>query len=374
MALLLAGGFIAWVLNEMAESTIRSQLGHIQITRPDYLSKGLGDPYSHLLPPKIDPAITSTSHVISATPRLAFSGLVSKGDETISFIGEGVAPETEREVSKLIIIAQGRDLSSSSANEVVLGSGLAANLAAHPGDPIVLLTTTASGGIGAVEAKVVGVFQTISKAYDDSVLRAPIDLARELMRVEGATSWVVLLDKTSATNQVRSKLATVLDSTEFEIFPWTALADFYNKTVELFGQQVGVVRLLIAFIVILSISNTLSMSVIERTSEIGTSMAIGLTRAGMLRQFLWEGAMLGLLGGVVGVGAGFILAHAISAVGIPMPPPPGMDVGYRASITITPGLALDGFLLAFLTTLIAGILPAWKASRMNIVDALRHQK
>ena len=62
----------------------------------------------------------------------------------------------------------------------------------------------------------------------------------------------------------------------------------------------------------------------------------------------------------------------ISWVGIPMPPPPGMARGYTGEIEISMELAADGFLLAFFTTLIASILPAWKASRMNIVDALRH--
>ncbi|MPN34666.1 Macrolide export ATP-binding/permease protein MacB [bioreactor metagenome] len=152
------------------------------------------------------------------------------------------------------------------------------------------------------------------------------------------------------------------------------MADFYNKTVELFSRQVSVVRLLIALIVILSISNTLSMAVIERTTEIGTSLAIGVRRRGILSLFIVEGALLGLAGGCIGVAAGVVLGEVISAIGIPMPPPPGMARGFIGEIAISPALALDAFLLAFITTLIASILPAWKAARMNIVDALRHQR
>ena len=116
------------------------------------------------------------------------------------------------------------------------------------------------------------------------------------------------------------------------------------------------------------------MSVIERTSEIGTSMAIGVRRNGILRLFLWEGALLGLIGGLVGIVGGVLIGQAISSIGITMPPPPGMARGYIGQISISPGLALDGFLLAFVTTLLASIFPAWKASRMNVVDALRHQR
>ena len=102
------------------------------------------------------------------------------------------------------------------------------------------------------------------------------DIARSLMRVEGATSWVVLLDRTDATDSRTQALRSSLPPAAYEITPWSELADFYNKTVELFSRQVSVVRLLIALIVILSISNTLSMAVIERTTEIGTSLAIGV--------------------------------------------------------------------------------------------------
>jgi putative ABC transport system permease protein len=90
--------------------------------------------------------------------------------------------------------------------------------------------------------------------------------------------------------------------------------------------------------------------------------------------FIIEGVMLGLIGGLLGVLLGVIVAGGISAVGIPMPPPPGMARGYIGQILITPGLVAEGLALALLTTLVASILPAWKASRMNIVDALRHQR
>ncbi|THF60546.1 ABC transporter permease [Pseudothauera rhizosphaerae] len=375
VAYLLAGGFIHWIFQDMRESTIHSQLGHIQITRPGYFREGLGDPYRYLLPTDTGAAgAAGSGGVRTVAPRLAFSGLVSKGEDTISFVGEGIDPALEAPITRAITIVAGRDLTGAPPESVLLGEGLAANLGAQPGDKVVLLATTADGGINAVELEVAGLFATITKAYDDTVLRAPIAVARQLMRVEGATSWVMLLDDTDATAQTVSALGTRLPADGFEIIPWSDLADFYNKTVELFSRQVGVVRLLIAFIVVLSISNTLSMAVIERTGEIGTSMAIGVRRRGILALFVSEGVLLGIAGGVIGVLAGYALGALISAIGIPMPPPPGMARGYTGQIAIPPALALDAFLLAFVTTLAASIFPAWKASRMNIVDALRHQR
>jgi putative ABC transport system permease protein len=300
--------------------------------------------------------------------------LISKGDETISFIGEGIEPELEAPIAEWVLIQEGRDLVGEPPSSVLLGAGLAKNIDAKPGDDIVLLVTTATGGINAVELRVAGLFATSAKAYDDTTLLVPISIARQLMQVEGATTWAVLLDKTDQTNAAVEDLRQRLSAQEFEITPWYDLADFYNKTVELFTRQVSVVRILIALIVMLSISNTLSMTVIERTGEIGTAMAIGVRRRGILALFLLEGVILGVAGGLFGVAIGMALGELISYVGIPMPPPPGMEMGFTGRILISAPLALDAFILAFSTTLLASIFPAWKASRMIIVDALRHQR
>lgn len=176
----------------------------------------------------------------------------------------------------------------------------------------------------------------------------------------------MLLSDTKSTDSAMASLSAVLSASEYQLHPWYSLADFYNKTVELFSKQIGVVRLLIALIVVLSISNTLSMSVMERTTEIGTSMAIGVRRSGILGLFLSEGVLLGIAGGLIGVALALVIGTIVSAVGIPMPPPPGMARGYIGEIAISPALVIDGFVLAFTTTLLASIFPAWKASRMNV--------
>jgi putative ABC transport system permease protein len=90
--------------------------------------------------------------------------------------------------------------------------------------------------------------------------------------------------------------------------------------------------------------------------------------------FLAEGVLIGVLGGLVGLFLGYVLAAIISFIGIPMPPAPGMARGYIGHILINPSLAGEALILALVTTLIASIMPAWKASRMNIVDALRHNQ
>ncbi|MBK7956360.1 MAG: ABC transporter permease [Candidatus Accumulibacter sp.] len=376
IAFVLAGGFVTWIFQELRESTIHSQLGHIQIVRPGYFDKGVADPYAFLLPARSSEqaVIEQTAGVVSLTPRLAFTGLASHGDVTIAFIGEGVDPVRERPISSRITIMSGRDLVDASEPALLLGEGLAASLGARAGDTIVLLATASSGSPNAVEVKVVGTFSTLYKDFDERALRLPIVLARKLMRVEGSTSWVVSLDRTESTAEAVGLLSSRLPPGDFEVIPWSALADFYNKTVVLFSKQVNVVRVIIGLIIILTISNTLMMSVLERTREIGTCLAIGQRRALVMRMFLAEGVLIGFLGGVSGIAAGYLLAAVISYIGIPMPPPPGMARGYNGQILVDLPLVIDAFSLALFTTLIASVMPAWKASRMNIVDALRYNQ
>ena len=373
VAFLLAGGFISWIFQEIREATIHSQLGHIQIVRPNYLEKGVADPYAFLLPGQSEELslIKRAPGVEAVAPRLAVNGLISVGEVTIPFLGEGVSPVPERALSSRMEIIQGKNLPGDNSPSVILGEGLAKSLRVSPGDPVVLMATTARGSTNAVELTVSGIFTTMYKDYDDVALRLPIEIARKLMKVSGATTWVVLLDKTEQTADSARYLRTRLDGKQFQIIPWTELADFYNKTVTLFSKQVGIVKAIIALIIILTISNTQMMSVLERTTEIGTSLAIGVKRSQLIELFMTEGLLIGLLGGSVGVVLGYILANFISSIGIPMPPPPGMAHGYLGRILLTWPLVFDALILALLTTLLASIFPAWKASRLNIVDALR---
>jgi putative ABC transport system permease protein len=271
---------------------------------------------------------------------------------------------------------KGQGLSSSDPKGIILGQGLAEILGVNVGDPIVLLVNTPSGGINAVEGKVRGSFYTVSKQFDDSALRAPIKLARELLRVSGSHTWILLLNDSDETEKVAARLKHELSNAKYslEIRRWNELADFYNKTVTLYSRQMNIVKLIIGLVIILSIANTMTMNVLERTGEIGTLMALGNKSKQILRLFITEGLLLGLIGGTAGTLIGIGLASAISYIGIPMPPAPGMSTGFTGEIRVTSGLAAQAFILAILTAAIASVYPAWKASKLKIVDALRYNR
>ena len=376
IALVISDGFIQWIFWAMREGTIQSQLGHIQVVRPGYLNAGAANPYAFLLPEKLPQLreIESTPGVKLIAPRLAVTGLVSYGETTVAFMADGVDPQKEAELSKAVRIVKGRNLAGTTAKEVVLGHGLARSLDVSPNATVALLAITPRGGINAVEAKVAGIFVSANQAYDNSALRLPISLAQSLLRADGAHAWLVLLDDTERTDDYLARFRTrfLTSSNELEFVPWYQQADFYNKTVALFSQQMNALRLVIGCIIVLSISNILVMNVLERTGEIGTLLALGFKRNKILRLFAIEGVLLGLAGASLGLLAGYGLAQLISAVGIPMPPPPGMTEGYTGRIRSTLDVMLPAFLIALITTSLAGLYPAWKASRLEIINALRH--
>jgi putative ABC transport system permease protein len=314
--------------------------------------------------------IARMPHVKSVAPRLSISGLISRHDATLAFLGGGIDPALDITAGADNVIG-GRPLDATKPRTILVGEGLAASLEVKPGDNAVLLVNLPSGGINATDVVVGGIFRTASKVYDDAAVRVPLALARELLKTNGADVWIVTLDQTERTEETLAALRADPTLAGLEFTPWTALADFYNKAVVLYARQFAVMKALIAIIIVLSIMNTMMMSVSERTWEIGTMMAIGTPRTRVLRMFLSEGLVLGVIGGIVGVALGFAVNTVVSAIGIPMPPAPGMRHGFVAQASFGSGVALSAFALAVVTTTIASIAPAFAASRLVIVDALR---
>jgi putative ABC transport system permease protein len=375
IALLLAGGFIEWIFWAIREAAIQTGLGHVQISRPGFRDAGFADPNGFLLregSAELN-VVRGAPHVEVVGERLLLSGLVSSGETTLAFAGDAVDPAAEMTLSKVLAV-DGENLDAEDRNGVLLGRGLAKALGVKRGDTLSFILNLPGGGINAVEGRLRGTFSSQVKAYDDSAVRMPIELARSLLRVKGSHLWVIGLTSTERSDETIAFLREKLPDDRFEIKSWFALSDFYQKSVTLLSRQLDLVILLIGVIIVLGISNTLTMSVLERTGEIGTIMAMGTPPRGVLHLFILQGFLLGVIGGIIGLLIGFALAQVISYFGIPMPPPPGRDTGYSAEILLTPRLAFWGAVVAVLPATLASLYPAWKASRLPIVDALRHNR
>jgi putative ABC transport system permease protein len=117
--------------------------------------------------------------------------------------------------------------------------------------------------------------------------------------------------------------------------------------------------------------NSINMSLFERVGEFGTMRALGDRGSKVLALVVTEGAILGLTGATLGLLVGILLAIAISAVGIPMPPPPNSNLGYTAAIRLVPSVIGSAFSTGWLATVLASVPGAWRASRIPVVEALR---
>ncbi len=395
VALIFVGGFFDDALNsKMREAHIKTHTGHIQIYREGFLEKGSSRPFEYLMdhPERIASLVLQRVEGVEyVTGRIQFAALISTGETTASCIGQGIQPQNEptlvlsdlreyREGKKGLpkmtgsIIESGEPLQESDTFSVLLGKGLASSLGVRPGDGLILVANTVGGSMNALDVTVKGTFTTASKDFDDHFLRLPLKTAQKLLHTEAIQSLVILLRGTEETDRVKAQLERLLRerNLSLELRSWDELTDFYAKTKQLFGRFFLVFNLVVAVIVILSIFNTMNMAVLERTSEIGTLMALGTKRRGVVSLFLWEGFFLGVFGGLGGIFLGFLLTSLVAWVGIPMPPAPGATVPWLSQPRIVPSTLLLAFLLSLVTSLISSLYPAHKASRLEIAQALRH--
>lgn len=391
-ALIFAGGFFEDIFYKMRESYIQAHTGHIQIFKKGFLEKGRVEPYRYLIenPKEITSLINAIDGVKFVTSRLQFSGLISTGENTISFIGMGIEPQYEqtskfdsqdlRKATKHltlsgVVVTEGEALNENDAYTVMLGKGIAAGLGAKTEDVLILLTNTVNGSVNALDVNVKGIFYTSSKAYDDHFLRLPLSTAQKLLATESIQSLIVMLHNTGDTQSVKQGLIRSFEekNLDLELKSWDELSDFYTQTVKLFNRLFFILKMVIIIIVILSIFNTMNMAVLERTDEIGTIMALGTRAGGVLTLFMFEGLGLGAIGGALGILLGVITTSIISRIGIPMPAPPGATMAWLSEPKIVPSMLVFSFVLSMLTALISSLYPAYRASRLEIADALRHK-
>jgi len=373
MALILSGGFVEDVFIQLREATIHSQLGHIQIERAGYAKYGRTDPYKYLLSGQDELArkLTAVKNIKDVLKRLNFSGLLSNGRADTPIIGEGIEPDKEARLGTFLQIHAGRQLNDADEFGILIGRGVARVLNLVPGDSVTLMSNTPDGALNTLEFTVIGVFQTFSKDYDDRAIRIPLPAAQSLLVTDSIHNFVLLLDATEHTDLVVTQLRRALSPKSYEVLSWLDLAEFYRSTVALYERQFGVLQLIILFMVILGVANSINMAIFERTGEFGTQRATGDRRSRVFHLIMTETCVLGILGAMLGLLMGVILALAISKLGIPMPPPPNSNTGYTAYIRIVPFVLVTAVAVGLLASIVAALIPAVKATRIPIADALR---
>lgn len=371
--LILAGGFVQDIFVQLGEAVIHSQSAHLQVARAGYRDGHIRSPESFLIehPDVLKREISATAGVSLVLARLGFSGVINNGKRDLGIVGEGVEPAAEEQLGTYLRYIEGRPLADGDKDGIVLGQGVARSLGLKAGDRVNLVISLAQGAVNTLDFEVVGVFQSFSKDFDARAVRIPLAAARELMDNRSAHVMAVLLARTEDTDGVARSLRASLEKAGYEVATWRELSDFYDKTLQLYDRQFGVLRLIILLMVLLSVANSVNMTLFERTREFGTLLALGDRPSTVFRLILTESTLLGLIGALLGMALGCAAAWIISAIGIPMPPPPNANIGYTAYIRLVPLDVLAAGAIGLVATCLAAILPARKVSRMPVVDALR---
>lgn len=370
VGLILFGGYKAVTFRGLRESTIRGRVGHLQLFGAGH-EKGSQKPLEHALEDvaAIRARIEKDPRVESTAAQITLMGLVSNGDKSETFVATAVEPAKDRLMRGQTVV-EGTLLPDDESDAVTLGKGLAKSMNVKPGDYLTLMAPTVTGSLNAIDVRVAGVFQTGVKELDERAVKLPLAGAQQLLQTTKVEKLLVFLRDTETTAAMRADLEAM--KLPVEIKSWSELASFYHQVVLLYNGIFGFIGLIVFGVVIFSVANTILMSIFERTREIGTLMAIGVTRGRVWRMFFLEGLMTGILGGILGVAAGALLATLINSGNVMLPPPPGYTVGYKLSILLQPPVLATAFLISVITATLSSILPALKASRLKVVDALGH--
>jgi putative ABC transport system permease protein len=252
--------------------------------------------------------------------------------------------------------------------------------ASSAGARIELLAATASGAPNVARLQVAKAEGQGVKQLDDIYVSLHLAQAQRLLYGSAppqATAIALQLHHTreipAARARLQQLLATTLRDWPLAVYDFETLHPYYGQTVGLFSAIFGFIALLIGAIVLFTVGNTMNAAVVERTVEIGTLRAIGLRRSGIRRLFVCEGILIGVLGASLGVAAALILAWVINHSGLTWTPPGRIDpihlhvrVWGEVRMLVATAIGLTA------VAVVSAWWPARRASRLQVVEALRH--
>ena len=364
----------------LRRTAIRGEgLGHLTIFKQGWLKHGKIDPDKYMFSQeelqRIINLVEDDEDVVLASPRLHISGLVSNGFISTIFLASGVVPRHEKTIRGDTWAAmrpvKGDGLSEKKPYGVEIAQDLAGHLDLKLGTDAVVMATTLDGQMNALDIEVVGIYDTGSDATNDKYMRVPFCFAQSLYETDKVDRVVVLLDNWEKTEQVRNRLSDNLVAAELncEIKAWNELSLFYSKVKGMFDMIFLFLFFIVLIIVVMSVINTMGMAVLERTREIGTLRALGLKQRGVGFLFAIEGAMIGFMGSILGLVIN-VAAWAVIRAIRPTYIPPGISSPVPLIINLVPQAMIMLMIFLVFLSLFAAILPARRAAKQNVVDAL----
>ena len=388
-AVALFAGYTHNVYSGLSRQAIHGEMiGHLTVSKRGMKLEGKLNPERYLLTMSdVDAIIKLLSdepHIKLIAPRLGLNGMVSNGRASTIFIAEGIEPVamerlqedflTEREKNSGLYDNDNKKLDPNHPEVIELSQGLVEMLHLKVGGQAAMLVSTLNGQANALDITVGHSFNTGNAGSNDKFAFVPLSLARSLLDADGrADRLTILLDDVNQTEAMRMHLLEIFNKARFnvEIQTWQELSDFYIQVHDMFDMIFGFIFSIVLTVVIMSVANSMGMTVIERTREIGTLRAMGLKRGSVVKLFTIESMLLTVLGGVTGLCIMLAVMFGINSAGISYVPPNsarevGLQVDWDASRVIFT------FVLMAVVGTLAAYMPARRAAKKPIIDALGH--
>jgi putative ABC transport system permease protein len=388
-AIVLFAGYTHNVYSGLSRLAIHGEmLGHLTLNKRGMRTEGKLDPERYLLTAAEVEAITKLlkdeQHVELISPRMAMSGLVSNGRVSTIFIAEGIEPAAMERLQKNVLTdfemntgygdLVKQKLDPAHPDVVGLSEGLIEMLRLSVGDQAQILVNTLSGQANALDVTVGNSFNTGNARSNDKFAFVSLALARSMLDAEGrAERMIILLDDVNNTEAMRDLLLKKMTAAGFdvEINTWQELSDFYNQVHGMFDMMFGFIFSIVLTVVVMSVANSMGMTVVERTREIGTLRAIGLKRSGVVRLFTTESMLLTLIGCVAGLALSLLVRWGVNNANITYIPPNSVS-----PMPLLVDLDVERTILAFILMgvvgTVAAYMPARRAAKKDIIDALGH--
>jgi len=361
-----------------------SYLGALQIHRGGYVASIESLPLNLNLAPaavsQIEKTLAGIKEIEAYSERIKFGALFSNFTETTNIRINGVYPEKEFAALPQMLsrISEGeKSVRALDKGKMLVPKLLAQGFGAKVGDTVVVVATNKDGSVNGKTFLVSGILESATgPGGRDGYIN--FDDAREILRMSGneVSEIVVRVKSLPQVEEVAQSIRAGLGLGEkkqkgggIEVHTWSQLSPFANIA-NMIDLMTFFIKLMLIAIVLISILNVMIMAVYERVREIGTIAAIGTLPRKILSLFLVEGFCLGVTGAVVGVvfGLGIILALYISKITFNF----GQATGLILAPTIAPMEVVTASLMVIIVSVLASLQPAYKASRMEPIDALRH--
>ena len=372
-----SGSFKNMIVSQITDS----MLGHIQIHRKGYVASIDNLPLTLNMGAqgmaKVEKAISAIPGIEAYSPRIKFGGGFSNFAETTNIRLNGVYPDRETKTVPLLLSRIIEGEKTIKKGEVVIPELLARGMKIKAGDPVVIIATNKDGSVNGKQLKVGGVIESATgPGGRDGYLH--IEDAMEILRMDTpeASEIAIRLHNFGNLKSVYNKLTSTLSAELneegkpiFEVHTWEGLSPFYNIA-RMIDVMTFFIKIMLIAIVLVSIMNVMIMAVYERIREIGTIAAIGTMPWKILSMFLIEGFSLGIFGAAIGTVFGVAIVFVLNLAKISFNF--GMQTGLVLSPTIKVPDVLVTALIVVLVATLGSLQPAFKASRMKPIEALRH--